>query len=111
MKESFKQNEMPREESKEKSVWKTLRNMKNAVAFAALLAFAAPGITSAQEKETRPEGTKISDVEKGIEKAREDVVKIAEGLKIKGREGKGNTLYGRILRLRCSQQPRLLRHS
>jgi len=88
MKESFKQNEMPREESKEKSVWKTLRNMKNAVAFAALLAFAAPGITSAQEKETRPEGTKISDVEKGIEKAREDVVKIAEGLKIKGREGK-----------------------
>ncbi|MDP3934987.1 MAG: hypothetical protein Q8Q46_02115 [Candidatus Giovannonibacteria bacterium] len=86
MKESFQPSESP--EKEKGSLWQTFRDMKNAVAFAALLAFAAPGITSAQEKETRPEGTKISDTERGIEKIKEDVLKIAESLKIKGREGK-----------------------
>lgn len=86
MKEFLQPNESP--EKEKKSLWRTFTSLKNMVAFAALLAFAAPGITSAQEKETSPGGAKISDVEKGIEKAKEDVLKIAENLKSKGREGK-----------------------
>ena len=88
MKEFLQPREEKIENKEKKSLWQTFRNLKQAAAFAALLAFAAPGIASAQEKETRPEGTKISDVEKGVEKAKEDVLKIAEGLKTKEREGK-----------------------
>ena len=93
MKESFQPEEIKSETKKEKSVWQTFKNMKNAVAFAALLSLAAPALSFAGEKGPSPEGAKITDVEKGKEKAKEDVLKIAENLKTKGREGKmGQTI-------------------
>lgn len=73
MKESFQPEKMETKTKEKKTLWRTLTNIKNAAAFAALLAFAAPAPSSAGEKEPSPENNSA---------------KIAEILKTKGREGK-----------------------
>lgn len=85
MKESF---EKPKEQQK-KSIFERMRNLKNAVALTAILSFVAPAVTSAAEKADLPkEGTKITDVEKSKENAKENVLKIVDEIRVKGQEGK-----------------------
>ena len=53
MKEFLQPSELPEKENG--SVWKTLRNMKNAAVFSALLSLSAPAFSFATEKEPSPE--------------------------------------------------------
>ncbi len=89
MKESFQFEEQKKPAEKEKkSVWKIIKNIKNAAAFGALLALAAPAISSAGEINFSRDNIKVSETDKSQEKARADIFKIAENLKTKGRESK-----------------------
>ncbi len=86
MKESFEKSE---EQKEKKSIFKRMRNLKNAVVFTTALAFAAPAVSLGAEKTDLPkEGTKVTDIEKSKENAKENVLKIVDRIKVKGQEGK-----------------------
>lgn len=91
MKESLSSNqshEKPAEQEK-KSIFKRMRNLKNAVVLTSLLAFAAPAATLAAEKTDLPkEGTKITDIEKSKESTKKNILKIVDRIRVKGQEGK-----------------------
>lgn len=74
---------------KKKSVFERMRNLKNAVAFTTLLSFVAPAASLAAEKTDLPkEGVKTTDIEKSKENTKENVLKIIDEIKVKGQEGK-----------------------
>ena len=82
-------HEKPGERKEKKSIFKRMRDLKNAVVLTAILSFVAPVASVAAEKTDLPkEGTKITDVEKSKENARENVLKIVDKIRVKGQEGK-----------------------
>lgn len=86
---SNQSHEKPAEQKEKKSIFERMRNLKNAVVLTSLLAFAAPAATLAAEKTDLPkEGTKITDIEKSKESTKENILKIIDKIKIKGQEGK-----------------------
>ena len=85
MKESF---EKPEEQKEKKSIFKQMRNLKDAVVLTTLLAFVAPALSAVEKSDSPKEGTKITDVEKSKENAKENVLKIVDEIKVKGQEGR-----------------------